>query len=82
MSDDDRNAAARRRLEELLLLAPAPCASCARAPRCAAELLVCSAFVAYTERRPHWQILPRVDASHERYIAVMRAPSNLAVKVT
>jgi hypothetical protein len=71
MSDDDRDAA-RGRLEELLLLAPAPCASCARAPRCAAELLACSAFVAYTERRPHWQVLPRVDASHERYLSVMR----------
>jgi hypothetical protein len=71
VSDADRDAAARRRLEELLLLAPAPCASCARAPRCATELLVCSAFVAYTERRSHWQVLPRVDASHQRYLALM-----------
>lgn len=46
---------------------PAPCESCPWAPRCAERKLACSQFLGYTVRRPFWQILPRVDASRERY---------------
>jgi hypothetical protein len=51
------------------LLEPAPCDGCARARRCAAELLACSAFAAFTQGRvaPYWHVLPRVDATRERY---------------
>jgi len=50
---------------------PAPCNACARAPRCAAEHLACSQFVAYTEHRPRWQVLPRVAADREKYERVL-----------
>lgn len=46
---------------------PAPCESCPWAPRCAERRIACSQFVGYTVRRPFWQVLPRVDASRERY---------------
>jgi hypothetical protein len=48
-----------------------PCIGCARASRCGPELLACSAFVAFAEGKRHWHVLPRVDASRERYERVM-----------
>jgi hypothetical protein len=49
-----------------------PCATCPRAARCAAERLACFAFAAFVHGEERWRILPRVDASRERYERVMR----------
>lgn len=51
------------------LLEASPCDGCARASRCAAELLACSAFLRFasgaSERQ--WRVLPRTDASADKY---------------
>jgi hypothetical protein len=54
-------------------LGVAPCDGCARAARCAAERLACSAFVAFVEGRSgaRWAVLPRTDASRARFDAVL-----------
>jgi hypothetical protein len=47
-------------------IAPAPCEFCARAPRCKAELLACSAFALYYGGKATPKavaIAPRVDAT-------------------
>ncbi|MGH8142832.1 MAG: hypothetical protein ACREU2_09980 [Steroidobacteraceae bacterium] len=48
---------------------PCPCEGCARAARCAAELLACSAFERF-DAGLRWQLSPRTDASRERYAAI------------
>jgi hypothetical protein len=55
-------------------LGSAPCDNCDRAVRCAAERLACSAFVAFVEGRSGARraVLPRTDASRERYRRVLR----------
>jgi hypothetical protein len=45
---------------------PAPCDGCARAARCAAEQLACTAFERFNAGL-RWQISPRCDASRERF---------------
>jgi hypothetical protein len=47
-----------------------PCDACARAPRCAALKLACSAYAAFHGSRP-WELLPRVDASHQLYTRLL-----------
>ena len=52
---------------------PSPCSGCARWPRCATELRMCSAQSAYMQGAPVERIalLPRVDSSHQIYVSVM-----------
>jgi hypothetical protein len=47
----------------------APCDLCPRAARCAAQQLACTAFERFSTGR-RWQIAPRVDATHERYMRI------------
>lgn len=47
----------------------APCDLCPRAARCAVEQLACTAFERFTVGR-RWQIAPRIDATHERYVRI------------
>lgn len=51
---------------------PGPCDGCWHRNRCAEQLLVCSAFAAFVSGKPQrkWQGLPRVDASHEKYLQI------------
>lgn len=50
-------------------LEAAPCDFCPRAARCAAEQLACSAFERFNAGL-RWEIAPRVDASHERFVRI------------
>jgi hypothetical protein len=48
------------------MLEPSPCDDCARAQRCAAEHLCCSAFATFLYGND-WRFRPRVDATRARY---------------
>jgi hypothetical protein len=50
-------------------LEAAPCDFCSRAARCAAEQLACTAFERFNAGL-RWDIAPRVDASHERFLRI------------
>jgi len=50
----------------LMAQASCPCDGCARSPRCAAEQLACTAF-ARGESEIWWRVVPRTDATRERY---------------
>jgi MoaA/NifB/PqqE/SkfB family radical SAM enzyme len=61
-------------LNELSVLAePRPCTDCSYAQRCGEQLLACSAFKLFACGAPQarWRLAPRVDASRERYEALM-----------
>lgn len=55
-------------------LSAAPCDFCPKAPRCAAEQLACTAFERFNAGL-RWAIVPRVDASRERFVRIFGEPN-------